>query len=249
MKKRGRHNLDSAIFRCRSVESARSLIAPSLTVSLLPRGILIIGAYCFFTPVHTFKHIFQAEMTFFWQMKIILDNCHSKGSFSGLENADFIIHLSIGNHAIAESSKMADIKPRSLDSTDKIIAWKFPDIKESTQLKAIKLSDSFTASYARNPSGKVSLQHLLCHSCGSRQVIFEGHEAPVYSVCPHFKENIQFVFSTAIDGKIKAWLYDCLGSRVDYDAPGCWCTTMAYSGIGCMCRQSKAGNIGHRLIN
>ncbi|XP_074326432.1 protein TOPLESS-RELATED PROTEIN 2-like isoform X1 [Apium graveolens] len=64
---------------------------------------------------------------------------------------------------------------------------------------------------------------------GRRQYIFEGHEAPVYSVCPHSKENIQFIFSTAIDGKIKAWLYDCLGSRVDYDAPGRWCTTMAYS--------------------
>lgn len=39
----------------------------------------------------------------------------------------------------------------------------------------------------------------------------------------------QFIFSTALDGKIKAWLYDNLGSRVDYDAPGRWCTTMAYS--------------------
>ncbi|CAL5394270.1 unnamed protein product [Camellia sinensis] len=55
---------------------------------------------------------------------------------------------------------------------------------------------------------------------GRRQYIFEGHEAPVYSVCPHCKENIQFIFSTAIDGKIKAWLYDCLELRVDYDAPG-----------------------------
>ncbi|CAA6669573.1 unnamed protein product [Spirodela intermedia] len=55
---------------------------------------------------------------------------------------------------------------------------------------------------------------------GQRRHTFEGHEAPVYSVCPHYKENIQFIFSTAIDGKIKAWLYDCLGSRVDYDAPG-----------------------------
>ena len=43
---------------------------------------------------------------------------------------------------------------------------------------------------------------------------------------------LQFIFSTAIDGKIKAWLYDCLGSRVDYDAPGHWCTTMAYSADG-----------------
>jgi hypothetical protein len=43
---------------------------------------------------------------------------------------------------------------------------------------------------------------------------------------------VQFIFSTALDGKIKAWLYDNLGSRVDYDAPGHWCTTMAYSADG-----------------
>ncbi|XP_010278758.1 PREDICTED: protein TPR2-like isoform X2 [Nelumbo nucifera] len=80
---------------------------------------------------------------------------------------------------------------------------------------------------------------------GRRQYIFEGHEAPVYSVCPHYKENIQFIFSTAIDGKIKAWLYDCLGSRVDYDAPGLWCTTMAYSADGTRlfsCGTSKEGD-------
>ncbi|XP_057477632.1 protein TOPLESS-RELATED PROTEIN 2-like isoform X2 [Actinidia eriantha] len=79
---------------------------------------------------------------------------------------------------------------------------------------------------------------------GRRQYIFEGHDAPVYSVCPHYKENIQFIFSTAIDGKIKAWLYDCLGSRVDYDAPGLWCTAMAYSADGTRlfsCGTSKEG--------
>ncbi|KAG0486752.1 hypothetical protein HPP92_008847 [Vanilla planifolia] len=67
---------------------------------------------------------------------------------------------------------------------------------------------------------------------GQKQYVFEGHEASVYSVCPHYKESIQFIFSTAIDGKIKAWLYDCMGSRVDYDAPGNGCTTMAYSSDG-----------------
>ncbi|XP_077237894.1 protein TOPLESS-RELATED PROTEIN 2-like [Tasmannia lanceolata] len=79
---------------------------------------------------------------------------------------------------------------------------------------------------------------------GGRQHIFEGHEAPVYSVCPHHKEAIQFIFSTDIHGKIKAWLYDCLGSRVDYDAPGLWCTTMAYSADGTRlfsCGTSKDG--------
>ncbi|PWA73375.1 WUS-interacting protein 2 [Artemisia annua] len=67
---------------------------------------------------------------------------------------------------------------------------------------------------------------------GAKQFTFEGHEAPVYSVCPHFKENIQFIFSTATDGKIKAWLYDNVGSRVDYDAPGHSSTTMAYNADG-----------------
>ncbi|CAA7411003.1 unnamed protein product [Spirodela intermedia] len=79
---------------------------------------------------------------------------------------------------------------------------------------------------------------------GQRQHTFEGHDASVYSVCPHYKENIQFIFSTALDGKIKAWLYDCLGSRVDYDAPGLWCTTMAYSADGTRlfsCGTSKDG--------
>ncbi|XP_078150956.1 protein TPR3-like isoform X3 [Carex rostrata] len=79
---------------------------------------------------------------------------------------------------------------------------------------------------------------------GARQYTFEGHDAPVYSVCPHHKENIQFIFSTALDGKIKAWLYDNLGSRVDYDAPGHWCTTMAYSADGTRlfsCGTSKEG--------
>ncbi|GLT74988.1 hypothetical protein SLA2020_467470 [Shorea laevis] len=80
---------------------------------------------------------------------------------------------------------------------------------------------------------------------GVKQYTFEGHEAAVYSVCPHYKENIQFIFSTALDGKIKAWLYDNLGSRVDYDAPGRWCTTMAYSADGTRlfsCGTSKEGD-------
>ncbi|KAM0933886.1 putative transcription factor WD40-like family [Dioscorea sansibarensis] len=81
-------------------------------------------------------------------------------------------------------------------------------------------------------------------SSGTKQYTFEGHDAPVYSVCPHYKENIQFVFSTALDGKIKAWLYDTMGSRIDYDAPGHWCTTMAYSADGSRlfsCGTSKDG--------
>ncbi|XP_019088639.1 PREDICTED: topless-related protein 2 [Camelina sativa] len=80
---------------------------------------------------------------------------------------------------------------------------------------------------------------------GKKLYTFEGHEAPVYSICPHQKENIQFIFSTALDGKIKAWLYDNVGSRVDYDAPGQWCTTMLYSADGSRlfsCGTSKDGD-------
>ncbi|KAK6288587.1 hypothetical protein POUND7_000128 [Theobroma cacao] len=79
---------------------------------------------------------------------------------------------------------------------------------------------------------------------GQKVFNFEGHDAPVYSICPHHKENIQFIFSTAVDGKIKAWLYDNMGSRVDYDAPGHWCTTMLYSADGSRlfsCGTSKDG--------
>lgn len=35
-----------------------------------------------------------------------------------------------------------------------------------------------------------------------------------------------------MDGKIKLWLYDALGARVDNDAPGLGCTKMAYSADG-----------------
>ncbi|KAE8725524.1 Topless-related protein 2 [Hibiscus syriacus] len=79
---------------------------------------------------------------------------------------------------------------------------------------------------------------------GQKLFNFEGHDAPVYSICPHHKENIQFIFSTAVNGKIKAWLYDNMGSRVDYDAPGHWCTTMLYSADGSRlfsCGTSKDG--------
>ncbi|XP_068312754.1 topless-related protein 1-like isoform X2 [Pyrus communis] len=79
---------------------------------------------------------------------------------------------------------------------------------------------------------------------GSKLYTFEGHDAPVHSVCPHNKKNVHFIFSTSVNGKIKAWLYDNLGCRVDYDAPGHSCTTMAYSADGkrlFSCGTSKDG--------
>ncbi|XP_022893632.1 topless-related protein 3-like isoform X2 [Olea europaea var. sylvestris] len=83
---------------------------------------------------------------------------------------------------------------------------------------------------------------------GRKLFNFEGHEAPVYSICPHQKENIQFVFSTAVDGKIKAWLYDNMGSRVDYDAPGHWCTTMLYSADGSRLFSCGTGKEGDSFL-
>lgn len=83
---------------------------------------------------------------------------------------------------------------------------------------------------------------------GRKLFNFEGHEAPVYSICPHQKENIQFIFSTAIDGKIKAWLYDHMGSRVDYDAPGHWCTTMVYSADGSRLFSCGTGKEGDSFL-
>ncbi|KAK9066290.1 hypothetical protein SSX86_013611 [Deinandra increscens subsp. villosa] len=71
---------------------------------------------------------------------------------------------------------------------------------------------------------------------GVNQYIFEGHNAPVSSICPHSKDNIQacdsFIFSTATDGKIKTWLYDEPVSKIDYETPGYTWTKMAYSTDG-----------------
>ncbi|XP_050366867.1 protein TPR3-like [Argentina anserina] len=79
---------------------------------------------------------------------------------------------------------------------------------------------------------------------GSKLYTFEGHEAPVHSVCPHSKENVHFVFSTSVDGQIKAWLYEVMGPRVNYDAPNLSCTRMVYSADGSRlfsCGTSKDG--------
>lgn len=86
-----------------------------------------------------------------------------------------------------------------------------------------------------------------------------GHRAPVYSLCPHTKENVhvsikintmifslyacmhanmlmivlvilmQFLFSISRSGEIKAWLFNDCGPRLTYSAPGLSCMRMAYS--------------------
>ncbi|KAL8496923.1 hypothetical protein ACS0TY_020562 [Phlomoides rotata] len=64
---------------------------------------------------------------------------------------------------------------------------------------------------------------------GAKQYTFEGHQGPVYSLCPHLKECIHFLFSISRSGEIKAWLFDNCGSRITYNAPGLSCMRMAYS--------------------
>ncbi|KAK9919923.1 hypothetical protein M0R45_028497 [Rubus argutus] len=74
---------------------------------------------------------------------------------------------------------------------------------------------------------------------------FDGHEAPVYSVCPHHNKEIQFIFSTSTDGKIKTWMYDNGGPRAGCNAPGNWCTTFLFSADGSRmfsCGTSKEGD-------
>ncbi|KAL8496924.1 hypothetical protein ACS0TY_020563 [Phlomoides rotata] len=67
---------------------------------------------------------------------------------------------------------------------------------------------------------------------GAKQYTFEGHHGPVYSLCPHSKEYIHFLFSISRSGEIKAWLFDNCGSRINCNAPGLSCMRMAYSSDG-----------------
>ncbi|THG22276.1 hypothetical protein TEA_017588 [Camellia sinensis var. sinensis] len=77
-------------------------------------------------------------------------------------------------------------------------------------------------------------QHLEidAHVGGVNDIAFAHPNKQLCIVTCGDDKTIKFIFSTAIDGKIKAWLYDFLESRVDYDAPGLWCTAMAYSADG-----------------
>ncbi|OMO54350.1 hypothetical protein CCACVL1_27864 [Corchorus capsularis] len=70
------------------------------------------------------------------------------------------------------------------------------------------------------------------HAGNVSDLAFAQPNKQLYVISCGEDKTIKFIFSTAIDGKIKAWLYDNLGSRVDYDAPGHSCTKMAYSADG-----------------
>ncbi|KAF8081695.1 hypothetical protein N665_0870s0017 [Sinapis alba] len=83
---------------------------------------------------------------------------------------------------------------------------------------------------------------------GAIRFTFEGHEAPVFSVCLHQKENIKFVFSAATDGKVKTWLYDEFGARGTYDAPGHSSIRMAYNSNGTRLFSCGTNNEGESFL-
>ncbi|KAI5446465.1 hypothetical protein KIW84_014337 [Lathyrus oleraceus] len=75
---------------------------------------------------------------------------------------------------------------------------------------------------------------------------FQGHVAPVCSILPRSKENIQYLFSTSADGKVRAWIYEDKSFHLEYDAPGKCSTTLIYSADGTRlfsCGTSKDGDI------
>ncbi|KAK4478953.1 hypothetical protein RD792_014460 [Penstemon davidsonii] len=73
---------------------------------------------------------------------------------------------------------------------------------------------------------------IEAHNGGVNDIAFTIPNKHVYIITCGDDKLVKFVFSTAIDGKIKAWLYDNQGSRVDYDAPGHSATTIAYNDDG-----------------
>lgn len=59
---------------------------------------------------------------------------------------------------------------------------------------------------------------------------FSAHKGPVYSVYPHMKNGVMFVFSMSRSGQTHAWLLDDpFRTQVQYEAPGKWCCNLAYS--------------------
>ncbi|KAJ8534956.1 hypothetical protein K7X08_016684 [Anisodus acutangulus] len=67
---------------------------------------------------------------------------------------------------------------------------------------------------------------------GAIQYTFEGHGAPVYSLCAHEKGDIHFIFSTSTNGEIKVWLFHNSEPKVSYEAPDRCCMRMIYSTDG-----------------
>ncbi|KAM7258458.1 hypothetical protein ACFE04_014199 [Oxalis oulophora] len=64
---------------------------------------------------------------------------------------------------------------------------------------------------------------------GSRMYSFESHNAPVFSLCSHIKENVHFLLSNSVDGKIKVWLFENSEAKVDFDGPAQGPSRMIYA--------------------
>ncbi|XP_020102466.1 topless-related protein 4-like [Ananas comosus] len=59
---------------------------------------------------------------------------------------------------------------------------------------------------------------------------FEGHSAPVCSVLPHSREDFHFIFSSSMDGRMKAWSYNNVhNSAIDCPMQGNSFCNMAYN--------------------
>ncbi|KAK6243005.1 hypothetical protein QUC31_009414 [Theobroma cacao] len=79
---------------------------------------------------------------------------------------------------------------------------------------------------------------------GQKLYSFEGHDAPVYSICPHQEQNIPLIYSSAVDGTIIHWSYNDQHFGADFVALGHGCTTMLSSADGnrlFTCGTSKDG--------
>ncbi|KAJ6976147.1 hypothetical protein NC653_031852 [Populus alba x Populus x berolinensis] len=133
---------------------------------------------------------------------------------------------------------------RTLNQGSNVISMDFHP-QHQTILLGVAFSKHIVQIYTYNPTGELR-PHLEidAHVGGVNDIAFAHPNKQLCIVTCGDDKMIKFIFSTAIDGKIKAWLYDSLGSRVDYDAPGLWCTMMAYSADGTRlfsCGTSKEG--------
>ncbi|KAK6242997.1 hypothetical protein QUC31_009406 [Theobroma cacao] len=63
---------------------------------------------------------------------------------------------------------------------------------------------------------------------GRKLFNFEGHDAPVYSICPVDRYE-RLIYSITVDGTITSWMYDGRRCQADLVAPGQGCSTMLVS--------------------
>ncbi|WJZ85351.1 hypothetical protein VitviT2T_004891 [Vitis vinifera] len=75
----------------------------------------------------------------------------------------------------------------------------------------------------------IKVFHLVT---GAILYIFQGHKSPICCVVSSANNDLQHIWSTSVDGKIKEWTYDKDHSIAEYDAPGCCCTTMSFGADG-----------------